>query len=115
MAIVEYVAENGDLKVKTVVPGDVLNLSICEVTIAEIQKNTIDIKSEDVVKRKWLPSFEDESDDSALASEDMGDPESGENLMPPPVPTGGSDAGKDSSMSDAKKKIEEIDKLLDSF
>lgn len=117
MAIIEYVAENGDVKVKTVVPGDVLNLSICEATIVEIAKNTIDVKSEDVVKRKYLPTFEDEADDSALVSEESGDiDESGENLMPPPVPTGGDTTqGNDSSMSDAKKKIEEIDKLLDSF
>ena len=116
MAIVEYVSGDGDTKVKTVVPGDVLDLSICEATIVEIAKNTIDVKSEDVRKRKYLPNFEDESEGSAVASDDSSESSgSGDNLMPPPVPTGGANQGNDSSMTDAKKKIEEIDKLLDSF
>ncbi|MGD9579762.1 MAG: hypothetical protein AB7V50_00170 [Vampirovibrionia bacterium] len=116
MAIVEYMAYNGELKVKTVVPGDVLPLSSCEVTVTGIEKNTIDLKSEDVEKRKYLPEFEDETEGDVV-SEDT-ETDSGDNLMPPPVPSSNSNSahgGKDSSMGDAKKKIEEIDKLLDSF
>ena len=107
MAIIEYMANNGSNMVKTVEPGDEIYLSVCSVKIGTIEHTSIEFTSEDVSERKHLPAFDDEDSDEVMVSDDLGS----DDLAAPPTPGG----GDDSSITDAKKKIEEIDKLLDSF
>ncbi|MEW5819039.1 MAG: hypothetical protein AB1782_02525 [Cyanobacteriota bacterium] len=109
MAILEYAAPDGSTTVKTAIPGDVLYLSNCQPKIEKIDQNFVKFVADDVTEFRHLPPFEDDADDTVPVADIS---PSGGDLVPPPTP---GNANNDSSIGDAKKKIEEIDKLLDSF
>ena len=113
MAIIEYTASDGAAIVQTVVPGDEIRLNTCSATVSVIEQSRIRFTSEDVEQSIRLPAFDDEDSENVMVSDDSyGDDDLGpDDLAAPPTPGG----GDDSSITDAKKKIEEIDKLLDSF
>lgn len=118
MVIAEVMDSSGMPVVKTLALGETVRLSVCEAKVKQIYSNRVLLVSEDVSVERHLPGYDDESLDStgstSSASSIPTDFGGGMNTMsPPPTPGGGSKGG--SSMSDAKQKIEEIDKLLDSF
>jgi hypothetical protein len=124
MAILEVTRSDGTVKVGTFKEGDVVNLTSVQGTISEISDYVIKISAEDVTEEKHLPQFEDEElnivpvADSGAGREVDSQPQG--DLMPPPTPgkfppPPGVKSTTPSSIGDAKKKIEEIDKLLDSF
>lgn len=124
MAIVQVMNENGKRKTITVKPGDEIGLGVALATVSEINESMVVLTSDDVSVEKYLPQFDDESNKSEKEIKEEEPPVASStdpNLMSPPTPgreeilkARKADLKK-SSMSDAKNKIEEIDKLLDSF
>lgn len=111
MAILQFIRGDGTDVVKTVVPGDVIDLSTCQAKVVAIQQNWVELSSEKVIDRKYLPAFEDETGDSGMIPVSDITAPAGDTMSPPDSKGGTGSA----SIDDAKKKIEEIDKLLDSF
>lgn len=109
MVIAEVIDSSGSPTVKTFSQGEAVRLAVCEALIKKVYANRVLVVSEDVEMERYLPDFEDEGDDFAGSGDLSGD---FSDMGAPPTPTQGSGS---SSISDAKQKIEEIDKLLDSF
>lgn len=124
MAVVEIISPDGRKTVRTVKAGEVISLPNCTAKINKILEDKIAITSEDIKYEKYLPQFKDE-DTVPVANVTNNVPPDGtktpsDNLIPPPNPAAGkasapASKGSDSSIDNAKKKIDEIDKLLNSF
>lgn len=123
MAVIEIYGPGDTTSVRTVSPGEMISLRGCMAKIAAISDDKITLSSEDVKFDKYLPSYADEEDiiPTANINNNSTGKVQADNLMPPPTPAGNQTAtppaakGNDSSIGNAKKKIDEIDKLLDSF
>jgi hypothetical protein len=120
MAILETFSPSGQTETNTYKVGDRVDLAIGNAQIVSIATEDVVLTIDDVTVNKRLPEFSEDAGVvpvSDTAGEDSG-------LMPPPVAPGGTQQnvaqGKQApndgtSINEAKKKIEEIDQLLDSF
>lgn len=126
MAVIQLSKTDGTNETKAVMPGEQIYLPNCVAKVSNIAENRIGLQSEDVKVDRYLPEINDEELSSASGAAPS--PSGGENptssggLMPPPTPGAPpmpthskGTAPNNSSMGDAKTKIDEIDKLLNSF